>query len=429
MSLLAQRVHRHLPALHGERLVVGFSGGRDSVALLSLLHELQDVAGFELAALHVNHGLSPNAGRWQQFCEAFCATGQIPLEVVQLHLQREGGQSLEALARNGRYGAFAAAEGNWLALAHHRDDQAETFLLQALRGAGPFGLAAMPLQRELAGKHLLRPLLDSSRADIEAWLASRQLQWVDDESNTDRRYRRNALRLEVMPALEAVQNGAAAALARAARHCGEASQLLRELAEGDGNPHAAELEVAQLAALSPARARNLLRCWMFFRGIRLPASVALDEFLHQVLHASSDRQPHLPLEQGTVRRFAGRLFWVGDWSARDSVFVWRGESRLVIPGWQGTLYFERAEQGIDAERLHGCTVEVCLRRGGERLDVHPQRPSQSLKNLFQQSGIPPWERPRWPLLCVDGQLLAVPGLGISTDWQQQPGVQVRWIPN
>lgn len=428
MNPLLRRVHLHLPALRGERLVVGFSGGRDSVALLSLLHELQPAAGFELAALHVNHGLSPNAGRWQEFCEAFCAARQIALDVVRLQLDRQGGQSLEALARDGRYRAFAAIRGNWLALAHHRDDQAETFLLQAMRGAGPFGLAAMPLQRQLAGKQLLRPLLDSSRADIETWLASRQLSWVDDESNSDRRYRRNALRHNVMPALEAVQAGAAAALARAAGHCAEASQLLRELAEGDGHPHASELDVTELAALSAPRARNLLRSWLFFRGVRLPSRVALDEFLHQVLHAAGDRQPQLPLEQGTVRRFAGRLYWVSHWQARDSAFVWRGESSVLVAGWQGTLHIEQAEQGLDGERLHGRTIEVCLRRGGERLEVHAQRPSQSLKNLFQQSGIAPWERERWPLLRIDGQLLAVPGLGISAAWQHQPGVQLRWSP-
>lgn len=428
MSTLLQRVHQHLPVLQGQRLVVGFSGGRDSLALISLLHELQEIAGFELAALHVNHGLSPNADRWQSFCVAFCAARRIPLDVTQLHLERRGGQSLEALARTARYQAFAAVKGNWLALAHHRDDQAETFLLQALRGAGPAGLAAMPLQRELAGKQLLRPLLDSSRAEIETWLASRQLQWIDDESNSDRRFRRNALRLDVLPALETVHAGAAAALARAARHCGEASQLLRELAEVDGHPHAVALEVAELAVLSAPRARNLLRSWLFFRGIRLPASVALDEFLHQVLHAADDRQPQMPLEQGTVRRFGGRLFWVSDWQPAVHAFVWCGERSVMLPGWQGVLHFEPGEQGIDAARLHGCRVEVCLRRGGERLHLHAQRPAQSLKNLFQQSGIAPWERERWPLLYIDQQLVAVPDLGVCTAWQQRPGLLPRWVP-
>ena len=417
-----------LPDLVGEGVTVAFSGGRDSVALLAALFELSQQHSFSISALHVNHHLSPFADVWQQFCEQFCAARNIPLQVKNLCLQREGGESLEALARSGRYQAFAEAPTAYIALAHHQDDQAETFLLQAIRGAGPTGLAGMPFQREFQGKRLLRPSLDISRAEIECWLKSHHLSWVDDESNADVQFRRNAIRHEVLPVLERLHPGSKLALARSSAHCGETISLLQELAEMDGDPSASCLPVSLLASLSYPRAKNLLRSWLQKRGAVLPATLFLDNLLTQVLAARHDAQPEFQWDNAAVRRFDGQLYWVTTWQPQPATLVWRGESELRVPGWCGKLVFEPVANGVAVERLQGRLLHLKTRMGGEKIELSQQRPRQLLKNLFQQSAIPPWERERWPLLYAEDELVLVPGIATAVSWQAAPGVSIRWQP-
>lgn len=430
-STLANHVAQQITGLKlaGEVVTVAFSGGRDSVALLDVLHGLASLLGFNLHALHVNHHISPNANSWQQFCEQFCSQRGIPLSSHPLQLQRSGGESLEALAREGRYAAFAQAAGRFVFLAQHQDDQAETFLLQAIRGAGPVGLAGMPFVRVQRGKLLVRPLLNVARAEIEHYLNERQLSWIDDESNLDTRYRRNAIRHQVLPVLEAMHPGSTRALARSAQHCAEANDLLHELAVLDGDPEQAQLSVAALAGLSSPRAKNLFRAWLLKRGVALPATSALNDWLQQVLSAKQDTQPEFKIAMGSIRRFADQLYRVADWTAEPASFVWRGESELRLPGWQGMLRFETAALGIKKERLLNQTLEFRPRQGGEKMVFDSQRPSNTLKNLFQQAAIPPWERERWPLVYVNNELIAVPGIATNLAWQATPGLAIIWQPD
>ena len=414
--------------LAGSTLAVGFSGGRDSVALLDILHSLAPQFGFAVQAIHINHGLNPRAQEWQQFCENFCWRHDIPLTVHALCLTPRAGESVEAEARAGRYAAFARSAASYLALAHHRDDQAETFLLQALRGAGPFGLAAMPFQRALGDKTVLRPFLGIARCDIDAWLQLRQLQWVDDDSNGDPRYRRNALRHVALPALEQVDAEAKQNLARSAAHCGETMALLLDLARLDGDPDALRLSVAALQALSSARARNLLRAWLWLHGWPLPGAARLQNLLEQSLGAREDRQPALAFTQGAVRRFAGTLCWAPAWQAQTTRWRWLGEPRFTIPGWSGEFLIEPFVHGVDPVWLRSVELELRPRRGGEALSVAPRRPRQSLKNLFQQADIPPWERERWPMFWLGEELVLVPEIGIAVARQVEGGVRVRWFP-
>lgn len=430
-STLVNHVAQQITGLElaGEVVMVAFSGGRDSVALLDVLHCLASFFCFNLHALHVNHHISPNADDWQQFCEQFCSQRGIPLSSHPLQLQRSGGESLEALAREGRYAAFTQAAGKFVFLAQHQDDQAETFLLQAIRGAGPAGLAGMPFVREQRGKLFVRPLLNVARADIEHYLSERQLSWIDDESNLDTRYRRNAIRHQVLPVLEKMHPGSTRALARSAQHCAEANDLLQELASLDGDPAQSQLSVSVLAGLSLPRAKNLFRAWLLRRGVTLPATSALSDWLQQVLHAQHDKQPEFKIATGSIRRFADHLYQVTDWTAEPASFVWRGESDLRLPGWQGMLRFEVAVLGIKKERLLNQTLEFRPRQGGERILFDSQRPSNTLKNLFQQAAIPPWERERWPLVYVNNELIAVPGIATNLAWQSTPGLAIIWQPD
>lgn len=431
MITLPQHVQASLRALAlppGRTVTLGLSGGRDSIALLHVLQRLQHELQFSLNAVHVHHGLSPHADQWQAFCEQQCAQLGVPLQVVRLQLQRRAGQSLEAVAREARYEALWQTGATVLVLAQHQDDQAETFLLQALRGAGVAGLASMAAERRTDGRLVLRPLLHVRRDAINQWLHDHQLHWVDDESNADPRYRRNALRLQVMPVLQAIQPGAVDGLARAAAHCAEADALLHELACMDGDPTALRLPVVPLLALAPARARNLLRSWLRCRGVRAPTRMALHEFLDQIREAAADRQPRLDLDGGAVRRFGGELWWVPAWEAEATVWHWTGAYSVQWPGWQGTLTLQPQPGGLDMQRLAHTPLVTRGRGGGERLQLAAARPSRRLKNLFQEHGIPPWERERWPLLFAGDELVAIPNVGVAPAWQSEQGLFPLWQP-
>lgn len=291
------------------RLALGLSGGIDSVVLLHLLSRLLPAGQF--AAIHVNHGLSPNADRWVAFCRDRCASLNIPLSVVPVQVSPTGG-GIEAAARLARYQAFSDSGFATILLAQHRADQAETLLFNLLRGAGLHGAAAMRPAREHGALRILRPLLDVSKAEIRDYAQQHSLTWIDDESNDDRRFSRNFLRHEVLTAIAPRFPGGEAALARAATHFAEAADLLDELAENDwqdaADGDAARLEV--LRQLSSARLKNLLRWRLRQLGWRVPDSERLTEFARQLLTAAVDRHPCLNLPEGTMRLSRGRLTWL-----------------------------------------------------------------------------------------------------------------------
>ncbi|HQR60733.1 MAG TPA: tRNA lysidine(34) synthetase TilS [Methylophilaceae bacterium] len=254
----------------GQTLLLGLSGGLDSRVLLDLLQRLRATAGFHLQALHVNHGISPKAAEWEGFCADLCASLAIPFQTVCVDIPRDSGLGLEATAREARYAVLLAQPVDAVVLAHQRDDQAETLLLQLLRGAGLKGLAAMPVIRASANGQpvLLRPLLDVPRDVLEDYARGHQLRWIEDESNLDLTFDRNFLRHHIFPELERRFPASRTTLARSASHLAEADALLREVAEADAGRLVRDgrLEVAGLAAMSEARAKNLLRYWLDSHG-------------------------------------------------------------------------------------------------------------------------------------------------------------------
>jgi tRNA(Ile)-lysidine synthase len=293
-----------------ESLSVGLSGGCDSVVLLHLLSRL-GYAG-RLSAIHVHHGLSPNADAWAQFCADYCRQLGIPLTLHHVTVDLASGQGLEAAARNARYAVFAEHAGDCLLLAQHRGDQAETVLFNLLRGAGVTGAAGMPAERRCHGHRLLRPLLDISRTEIEAYAQQASLSWVSDESNADTSLSRNFLRHEALVALASRFPNAEASLAQAASNFGEAADLLDDLAAFDWS-RAGEGEAARMAdlkALSLPRLKNLLRhrlrqlCW------QVPVASRLDEFARQLQAAGPDRHPELVLPGGKMRVAHRLLHWL-----------------------------------------------------------------------------------------------------------------------
>ncbi len=309
---LPQRVGAFLAARLApeERLTVGLSGGCDSVVLLHVLVALGQVG--RLQAVHVHHGLSPNADAWAKFCVDYCHRLDVALFIRKVEVPIRSGLGLEAAARNARYAAFAETAGNNLLLAHHRGDQAETVLFNLLRGTGVAGAAGIPAERRQGGLRLLRPLLDVSRAELEAYALEAGLEWVEDESNQDRALTRNFLRHETLVALGLRFPGVESSLAQAAENFAEAHALLDELAELDwqqvGDGDAAQL--AQLRQLSNSRLKNLLRYRLRALGWRAPVASRLDEFVRQLRTAAPDRHPELVLPDGKIRVAQRRLHWL-----------------------------------------------------------------------------------------------------------------------
>lgn len=417
-------------------IIIALSGGRDSVALLDALLAVATCRGNALTAVHVHHGLSPNADAWARFCEELCAARGVTFALWMAEVARAPQQSLEATARTARYGALAATAAArgiaHVALAHHRGDQAETLLLQLLRGAGPRGLAGMPAAaRDDAGITWLRPLLEVPRTAIDACIEAAQLRFVDDESNASHAHRRNAVRHRVMPALAAVFPDPERTLARAAGLQAEAAYLANDLAAldaGDTGPDPT-IDRARLAALPPYRAANLLR-W-FLRQHRLPAPSAarLAAMLAQLRTSRADAQVRIVHAHRALGIHRGRIV-VHALSPPAFDVPWSGEAELTLP--HGHLDFTRlVGAGIDARRLATAPVRIRSRVGGERFCLGAGRPRRALKSLLQEAGVPPWLREATPLVFCGDELVWVPQLGIAPEFATAPagaGVAVAWHP-
>jgi tRNA(Ile)-lysidine synthase len=408
-EVLKDALRRFPPA---SRLIVAYSGGLDSHVLLHAASLLRGADFPELRAIHVHHGLAPRADAWTVHCEAVCAALGVPLEVIRVDARAETGESPEAAARAARYRALEAAltPGDGLLTAHHRRDQAETLLLQLLRGAGPAGLAAMPRWQPLGAGWHGRPLLDVSRECLEAHARAHGLVWIEDESNLDIRFDRNLLRQEVMPRLRERWPALDEMLARAASHQAEALGLLGELARQDledlrGDPPGT-LSVSALARLRPARRRNALRFWLMDKGLPLPSMARLQSVLDDVLTAAPDAMPRVAWEGGEVRRYRDALYAMPPMALHDPALrlPWDGRSPLAIDALGVVLTPEWLQgQGLVPEA--GETLTVAFRRGGETMRVRDR--TRELKKLMQERGIPPWERERVPLVYRGDELVAV----------------------
>ena len=402
----------------GAHVCVALSGGRDSVALLHALIELRAtrLPALHLSALHVHHGLSPQADAWAAFCLQLCHEHAVPCRCERVTVARDDPSGVEAAARRARYDVFAACDADWLALAHHRDDQAETLLLNLLRGAGAHGLAAMPEARRLgkAGPRLLRPLLQVSRAEIDAWLAARQLAWVEDESNGETALRRNFLRHEVLPLIGRQIAEPARMLARSAAHLADMAQLADELAALDAQDALAgnSLLIAPLMALPMARRRNLLRHFLRLHGVRMPDARHLDEILRQAGEASAAAMPGFVVDGVRLQVTRGCLWLLPQAPATD-VCPWHGEAAL--PWSDGCVRFSAATGEGLAQRALNAAVELRPRRGGETLRPHAGRPRRPLKKWLQEAGIPQWQRDTMPLLWCGDRLLWAAGIGYASD--------------
>jgi tRNA(Ile)-lysidine synthase len=406
---------------------------------LSAVAALRSELPFGIAAVHVNHGLSPMAPRWAEHASRVCRDLDIPLELIHIDARAPAGESPEACARARRYDALRKLiqREEILLTAHHQDDQAETLLLQLLRGAGPKGLAAMPFIRRFGVGWLARPLLDLSRETLRDDAHASGLAWVDDPSNADVRFDRNFLRAEILPRLRERWPQLGRTLARAATLQAEADAVLEDAAaralETIIDAENLGLEIQGLLDLSPAIQGLVLRAWLRGLGLAIPGLGTLKRVHAEVIAAAQDAQPRLQWTGGEIRRYRGRLYAcqpvIHEFPAP---VLWPRPNDLDIAG--GRLSSEPVlGSGIRADLwqslVDGAVVQIRFREGGERLRPAGSRHSRLLKHLFQDAGIPPWERPFIPLIYAGDHLAAVAGFWVSEGYQALPGesgFRLRW---
>jgi len=420
-------------------IAIACSGGLDSMVLLQLASTWCHAHGHTLLVFHVHHGLSANADAWQRHVEAAAAALGVRADHRRVAVD-SGGSGTEAAARKLRYRALGDMcrehRATLLLTAHHLDDQAETVLLQLLRGSGPAGLSGMDAANsapDLLGNPdlvMARPLLPLSRLDLESYAREAGLDWVEDESNSDTRYARNALRHRVMPALAQAFPGFQQRFARSAAHAQSAQRLLSELAEGDVAALLVDgaIDVARLRTMSLDRVYNLLRHWFAMQGLAMPSTAWLTEMVAQLIEARHDAQLLVTHPACHIRRHRDRLYITpklpelagmrdpddeGVFVKEGESFRWQGEAQLAFPAYGGVLHIAPAAIGFDPAWLREQKLVIDFRKGGERLKLAANRPTRGLKAHYQAADIPAWERARLPTVSSGRDLLFAAGLGMD----------------
>ena len=419
----------------GKQIWLAYSGGIDSHVLLQILAAANHPKLNFVAAVHVDHGLQAESNKWAQHCADVCKELSIEYYCQQVEVENIKTLGMEAAARLARYQAIEQllTPSDVLVTAQHQHDQAETLLLQLLRGAGPKGLAAMAPKSSMGNMTVIRPLLDISQEDIQLYAQQQDLKWIEDPSNVDTRWSRNYLRHNVWPKLEQRWPQAAITLSRSAQHCAEASELLVELAQQDMkllavNEQSDWLPISSLLNLSVARQRNLLRHYIESRQFPLPSTTVLQCVIDEVCLAAQDKEPLVSWAGVEVRRYQDRLFIMNPLRPHDvlQAMVLRNTSAVVLQNDQQLVWQEMQGTGLSASVVSK-ELRLAFRQGGERIQLQGHQHHKTLKHLFQQWHIPPWQRDRIPLLFFGDNLIAVVGYGLSDEYAVNEG-QRGYLP-
>lgn len=404
------------------QLLVAFSGGLDSTVLLHQVVTLRDTLqpDLHIRAMHIHHGLSPRADSWVEHCRALCEKWNVPFEVAYVHLP-SGGQGIEGEARAARYQALSSSllAGEVLLTAQHLDDQCETFLLALKRGSGPAGLASMPAILPFGDTSLLRPLLTTSRAQLEEWAGAHRLSWIEDESNQDDKYDRNFLRLRVVPLLQQRWPHFSRSVARSAELCGEQEQLLDELlAEQLGNLMSPEgaLHIEPMLTMSEARRFALLRRWLSWHRAAMPSRASLQRLWQEVALSREDANPRLRLGEHEIRRFQGELYWAPLLNIdREKSYLWPAPYRPLNLAGLGIISLN--EKGMSVRAPTEDEIVSLRFKASGLLHIVGRDKGRTLKKIWQELRIPPWERDTTPLLFYGEQLIAAPGIFVTREGQ------------
>jgi len=432
LSLIAEQI----AADYSERaLWVAYSGGVDSHVLLHLLASSDQIDSSRIHAIHIDHGLQADSQDWAKHCQQIAGGLKIDFHCVRVAVNDIPQLGLEAAARNARYQAIAdtVPAGDVVLTAQHQEDQAETLLLQLLRGAGVKGLSAMAAAFSLEGKQVVRPLLAISQAAIEDYAERHALSWVEDPSNADTKLNRNYLRKNVLPSVVARWPSAAKSLSRSASYCAEADVLLSELAALDlqtmgVDVSARQLSVQALLGLSPARARNVIRTVLAELRLAMPSAMMLERILNELCLAADDKMPLVAWANVEVRRYRDTLYFLWPELAQDKTeqHLCYGPETVLLSDDRQLTWLDVDKVGI-SDALFKQGLRLGFRQGSEAIQLVGHGHHKSLKQLYQEWAIPPWERNRIPLLFSGDELLAVVGYGFSEQCVLSPG-QKGYLP-
>ncbi len=461
MSIIPQAFHFHLQKLSKtEKFLVAYSGGVDSHVLLHLCSQLKNSpSGFEqsFSAVYIDHGLSQHSNKWGKHCQHICFELDIPLTIIEVDARPKNGQSPEASARTARYQAFSQLLRNneCLLTAQHLDDQAETLLLQLLRGSGTKGLSAMPRVKPFSKGYLCRPILDYKKQDILDYARQHQLQWIEDESNQQQRFDRNYLRQTILPLLEERWPAVKENFAKSAEVLAESQLLLDDIADSDLQSlffvnHNGDIEYDKIL-LEPtvklldanddnnlecrhdqARLNNLLRQWIHINHLPMPSKKILEQIVKTVLLAGEDAMPLVSWKRDAIRceirRYQNKLYLLDvSMSYQNPVNSMSSQKDKTVPAADITLMQNQTvflnktntylrlsstvekgiNKGFDRQMLISKTINVRFRQGGERYRQTPDSHSRLLKHWFQKQSIPPWEREHMPLIYWGDELIQV----------------------
>ena len=415
-----------------QQLWVAYSGGLDSHVLLYTVAQLQEQFP-NLKAIHIHHGLHPQADNWAKHCQSICQNLNINLQIIKVKIDKKSRESLENCARIARYQAIKTviAPNDVVLTAQHADDQAETLLLQLLRGSGVPGLAAMPTKAKLGQAWLIRPLLEYTRLQLHEYAQQVQLKWIEDSSNQDIRFARNFLRHKVMPNLRENWPQTSYVFARAAQHQAEADELMQDLAKIDWQTCQTkqfnQLQLTALGNLSTARQHNLLRFWLKKLNFPIPSTAQLQHICHDVLQSKLDRQPLVRWQGAEVRRYHNILYAMPNLPMipNSSQYLdWKLPMSLQLP--LGKLVAQQ-HQGKGIVIPKNSLLKIGFRQGGEKIRLHGQQ--HTVKKLLQAKHILPWHRKFIPFIFLENQLIAIANVAIHDNFiakQEQIAWDIKW---
>jgi tRNA(Ile)-lysidine synthase len=395
------------------RIFIAYSGGLDSLTLLHFCAQQAQLRD-RLQAIYIDHGLQTASASWGEHCVQQAAAWSVPCRVIRVDARAASGESPEAAARQARYRAFAPllGRGDVLLLAQHREDQMETFLLQLLRGSGLAGLAAMPVCAALGEGHLLRPLLDTAKQDIRAYATRHALQWLEDPSNYCDDFDRNFLRRQIVPLLRQRWPALDKTVARSAGHCREA--LLQLQQPGSDWALQAQLPLAQLRSLAAPQCVLILRNWLQHHGLRPPSQAQMRQIQQQFIDTEPGTCANIAIQQHIICAYRQDLYCLPQEACQAPLAqLWpQGEVTAVLSNGYRLRLIE-ADQGIPQILWRTAQCEIRPRSGGETVHLAGRSGGHSLKKLYQEAAVPPWQRRALPILYLNGRLAAVPGLWVD----------------
>ena len=435
LNVIRQSYQQHLASHKTPKIIdVALSGGCDSMVLLHALHQLRGEFNFKVHAIHVHHSISPNADKWLTFCEEECKKNNVPFSAKKINIESEKKLGVEGAARKLRYEALETLKAGTLTTAHHQNDQAETLLLQLIRGSGLKGLASMPHYDDK--RDLWKPLLNADRQSIDDYAKENHVGFIEDESNLDTRYDRNFLRQEIFPILTERFPHLIKTLSRSVEHIAEGLNLTETIAKEDAKNFFSEdktrLSLSMIKGLPKDRIINLTRWWLDQNQLKMPSKKTTDELYQQIVTIKKDASILIKISEGiSVRAFQEEL-WLVRYSEPLVNFeiIWRGEDKITLPDHSQLIFHHKKGQGFSMNKLGVKVLRIQNRLGGERFKPHEKRPTRTLKYLLQTSKIPPWERERVPLIFSEDSLVAVPSFGIHFEFQarhDEYGFIVEWV--